>query len=71
MTILKPRKVMDKWQFVLWSGKDYQRFERGWRVAEVGIFKLTSLPEEGVKVNKANFKGFLIRVAYWLPVETV
>lgn len=65
----KPKRVVGKWQFVFTGSKDFMRLERGWYVADVGIFKLTSLPSEGMKPTKRNYKGFWLRFWFWLPLE--
>ena len=66
---MKPE--LGKWTFIFRSYRDIARFERGWRIFEFSIFKPTSRPPEGCRLNKENYQGFRIVFAYWLPIEAV
>lgn len=66
---MKPKKILNKWQFVLTAGSDFRYRGDGWRVADVGIFKLTSLPDDGIRPNKRHYKGFWLRFRFWLPLD--
>jgi len=61
-----------KWQF--WCkpfGRDYYRVGGGygWRIFELGCIKIIQMPEPGEQIHKKLYKGFIIRFAYWLPVD--
>lgn len=65
---MKP--IFNKWQF--WFSplqRDYMRYERGWKIFSFGIVKIHTKPDEGQAVGKMNYDGFVIRFAYWLPVD--
>ena len=63
------KKELNKWQIGWWFGKDFSRLGDGWRTAEFGVFKLTSLPPEGAVLVNRHYKGFIIKWRYWLPFE--
>lgn len=65
----QPQKILDKWQFVFTHGRDWRYAQLGWRSIWFGVFKLTSLPTEGVAVQKKHYKGFLLKFKLWLPFE--
>lgn len=56
------KKELDKWQFVFIWGDYFVSCHR--RHFVFGIFKLTSIPEEGTMITKQNYKGFLINKIY-------
>lgn len=60
-----------KWQ--LWCKPfqiDYMRGgDRGWKIFELGCIKLKEFPEAGQAISSYQYKGFVIRFAYWLPVD--
>lgn len=66
---MKPKRVLNKWQFVFTSSLDFRYRHDGWRVGDVGIFKLTSLPDDGMLPNKRHYKGFWLRFSFWLPIQ--
>ena len=65
----KPTKELDKWQFVFTKGDAVEFYVPFMRQLTVGIFKLTSLPKEGVRVDKDNYDGFLWSWYYWFPIR--
>lgn len=67
---MKPRKVLNKWQVVFTASSDFRQLRNGWKVADVGIFKLTSLPDDGmVPRSKRHYKGFWLRFLFWIPID--
>lgn len=66
---LRPKKVLDKWQLVLTVDHDFRYRFDGWRVLDFGIFKLSSLPDDGIIPDKRHYKGFWVRFRFWLPFE--
>lgn len=66
---LRPKRVLDKWQLVLAVDHDFRYRFDGWRVLDFGIFKLSSLPDDGIIPNKRHYKGFWVRFRFWLPFE--
>jgi len=66
---LRPKKVLDKWQLVLAVDHDFRYRFDGWRVLDFGIFKLLSLPDDGIIPDKRHYKGFWVRFRFWLPFE--
>lgn len=62
----------NKWQIELSLKRDYNRCPPvGWRILSFGIYKITNYPEEGARLTKENYKGFLIRLYVWFPVEII
>lgn len=61
------KRELNKWQFILRSDTPIEYLALGWRRATLGIFKLTSFPEEGTQISRRNYDGFLWRWLYWLP----
>jgi hypothetical protein len=71
MKIGNIERILNKWQFYL-NTSDYAAHRidpMGWRVFRFYIFKIVSLPEEGVSVSKENYKGFRLEFSYWLPLD--
>lgn len=66
---LRPKKVLDKWQLVLTASGDFRYKGDGWRVVDFGIFKLLSLPDDGIRPSRKYYKGFWIRFRIWFPIE--
>lgn len=64
---MKPKKIIGKWQFVLTAGDDFRYRGDGWNVADIGIFKLNSLPRDGERPSKRNYTGFWLRFRFWVP----
>jgi hypothetical protein len=52
-------------------GLDYYRCDRGWKIFEFGCIKLIEMPEQGQSIASYQYKGFIIRFAYWLPFDRV
>jgi len=67
---MKP--LLNKWQiFCKPYMRDFMRGDRGWKIFEFGIVKLTQMPEYGQAISSYHYKGFIIRFAYWLPIDSV
>ncbi len=50
---------------------NYIRFERGWRVFEIGVMIPRALPNPGEMMTADHYRGFLWRFAFWLPIDRV
>ena len=66
---MKPFYKLNKWTTWFFFRPDLDRFDRGWKLLQFGIFKLTSLPNEGCRITKQNYKGFIIRLYIFTPIE--
>lgn len=64
---MKP--ILNKWQWHFYFGKDYSRLDRGWKEVNLGILKIHTMPEEGERLWKKHYKGFLLRFFIWLPID--
>lgn len=65
---MKP--IFNKWQW--WFEpiqRDYIRGDRGWKIFSFGIVKVNTRPPEGEMLTRINYDGFIIRFAYWLPLD--
>ncbi len=65
------KRLLNKWQLHFIFGRDHGRMESGWKRLEFGILKLHSLPEEAYAFHSAHYKGFIVRLRIWLPIEVV
>jgi hypothetical protein len=65
---MKP--VINKWQVHFYFGKDWTRYERGWKEVDFGILKIHTLPEQGHQLHKKMYGGFLIRFFIWFPIDS-
>lgn len=67
------RKAIEKkkgvWQFTFWFSRDVLRYNPGWKMAGIGLIKITKFPPEGEILTRKYYKGFLLRWRYWLPIE--
>lgn len=63
------RPIINKWQFALNLSKDYYHMESGWRIFTFGIAKFTTIPKQGERYNKSNYKGFILKLRVWFPIE--
>lgn len=63
------KRVLNKWQAAFVVHRDFIRRYPGWYVVTIGCFKLTSQPEEGARISKLNYRGFLWEFRMWLPFE--
>lgn len=63
------KRELNKWQFVWQHGRDAMFMGPFIYRFTFGIFKLISMPEEGSRLRKENYKGFLINLRYWFPME--
>lgn len=61
-----------KWQFWIKPfERNYARFsEQGWHVFYAGLIKIHTMPKEGEGLGKEQYHGFIIRFAYWFPIDT-
>jgi hypothetical protein len=64
------KKQLMKWQFVWDHGQLIQYNYPGWRRLAFGVIRLTSFPFEGQQLRSSHYDGFLVRLRYWLPVES-
>ena len=64
---MKP--ILNKWQSHVSFRKDYSRMESGWSVLTCAICNFTKLPPSGECYRKDDYKGFIIRLRIWLPIE--
>jgi len=62
---------LNKWNIGISIKRDYARYERGWRVFHFQLLKLIRKPVEGEMIHKKDYKGFWIKFAFWLPIETI
>lgn len=66
----RPKPVVGKWQFVYNSGLPVMyHTDLFTREVTLGLFKLTELPEEGTRLDRAKYKGFILRWYYWWPLR--
>jgi hypothetical protein len=42
---------------------------KGWHTFELGLIKIKQIPEPGTMLRKEDYKGFIIRFAYWFPID--
>lgn len=60
-----------KVQFLFNIGRDYVRMSTyGWHLFEFGIFKFKHFPLEGEMYSPKDYKGFIIRFMFWLPIDS-
>lgn len=62
------KKILNKWQVHFHMGRRMDYVEAGWYAFSFGVIKLLSLPKEGLAITKRNYKGFLIKFYFWLPI---
>lgn len=60
--------TLGKWQMLYMHGRSVQYYDPFVRQFAFGIFKLTSMPEQGVSLSNANYKGFIISFIYRVPI---
>lgn len=65
------KKILNKWQIHWGFGKDPERLESGWKRLDFGIFKIVEFPKEGERLHKPQYKGFILKLRIWLPVESI
>ena len=61
------KKILNKWQLHFCLKKSFER-DLGWHEFSFGILNLYTFPKEAEKITKRNYKGFLIRFYFWLPI---
>lgn len=67
---MKRLKQNYKWQLLFNIGRDYRRMiEVGWHTFEFGIVKFHRFPEQGEAYGPKDYKGFIIRFMFWLPID--
>jgi hypothetical protein len=64
----KKEVILNKWNLELRFHKNYQYFFPGLFIFIIGFYKVTSLPEEGIMINKSNYKGFRLVFNVILPI---
>jgi hypothetical protein len=65
-----PQPKVGKWQFVYNSGLPVGFMSDMFtRQVTLGIFKLTEMPAEGSRIDRANYKGFILSWLYWWPLR--
>lgn len=65
-----PKIIIGKWQFFYNSGIPVMiHSDIFTREVNFGVFKLTKAPAEGARLNKAEYKGFILRWYYWFPFK--
>ena len=67
---MKP--LLNKWQF--WCkpfGRDFYRTGGGygWHIFELGFISIHTMPIQGEMCTKRHRKGFIVRFAYWFPID--
>ena len=62
---------LNKWQTTCYFGRDYKTLSFGWKILRFGIFKLTSIPEEGTMITKPHHKGFIFEMKLWIPIDSI
>lgn len=66
----RPQPIVGKWQFVYNSGQPVAYMtDMFTREVTLGIFKLTEKPAEGSRLERAKYKGFILRWLYWWPLR--
>jgi len=69
------KRELNKWQLMLRTDDMLEYgFTMGWKRVSFGVFKLIVLPQvvlsqEGARITKENYRGFLISFIYWLPIR--
>lgn len=66
---MRPAKVIHKWQFVAHVETPAWLYRTGWRFVCLGIFRIHTMPPEGVALSKCHYKGFYLRFRMWVPFE--
>ena len=66
---MRPKPILNKWQFVLSVSEDFRTLRNGWKVADVGIFKLKRIDRDGYAPKRSDYSGFYFRFQFWLPVD--
>lgn len=64
------KKILNEWQW--WFEplqNDYMTRDRGWKIFSCGVVKINTKPPEGVMLRQMDYDGFIIRFAYWLPID--
>ena len=66
---MKP--IINRWQFWCRPAERmyYRGSEIGWRVFELGCIKLIKMPLPYSAIGSEEYKGFIIRFAYWFPID--
>lgn len=65
-----PKPIVGKWQFVYHSGLPVAyHTDMFTRHVTLGIFKLTEMPAEGSRIDRASYKGFIFQWLYWWPLR--
>jgi len=61
---------LNKWHSHFSFSRDYQRMDRGWKIIVFGILNVHHLPEPGsILMRKRDYKGFLLRIVFFFPIE--
>ena len=63
------RWTIGKLHLVIGSQRLWEASSLGWRRFHLGLFVVKSLPEEGARFGPEHYRGFWLKVAYWLPFE--
>ena len=58
-----------KWQIIFHYGEDMRYFIPLYRVVTFGILRLKNIPNEGFILQKKDFKGFIIKLKFYLPFK--
>ena len=64
------KKELNKWQTIFSFGRDFVRYERGWKHLVFGVFKFVEFPDDiGERLQKRHYKGFIIDLYVFIPIE--
>lgn len=61
-------KAVGKWQFLWNYGQDLRVHDMFARSLQVGVLKIVKVPEEGTRLRRRDYKGFLVAICFRLPI---
>lgn len=59
---------LNKWQFVCRFAADPVSLRHGWRQLQLGVFKLHRLPDDGEMICRNDYRGFYLRISFFMPM---
>jgi len=61
--------IIGKWQIDFFVNHDFQSLQLGWYHFHFAIVKLISLPRQGARLHKSEYKGFIVSFRFWIPFD--